>query len=203
MPLKVIFFHFCKMIKIGETLISDDLLEQFFVCDLEKCKGACCVEGDLGAPLEEDELDLLKNNFNNIVPFLTEEGKEAIEQQGLYVFDFEGDYSTPTIGGRECAYAVRGENDILRCGIELAHTRGASSFRKPVSCHLYPVRISEHKTNIAVNYDKWTICDPACTLGTSLHVPLYVFLKEALIRKFGEEWYHQLDVYAIERRIPK
>lgn len=188
------------MIKIGETLISDDVLEEFFVCDIEKCKGACCVEGDLGAPLEENELDELKQNFNGIAPFLTEEGRHEIEKQGLYVFDFEGDYSTPTINGRECAYAIYDEKGFLKCGIELAYENGKSDFSKPISCHLYPVRISKNITNIAVNYDQWHICNPACILGHELKVPLYKFLKDALIRKFGKEWYGQLEAYAHERK---
>jgi hypothetical protein len=188
------------MIKIGETLISDDVIEEFFVCDIEKCKGACCVEGDLGAPLEESELDELKRNFNGIAPFLTEEGRHEIEKQGLYVFDFEGDYSTPTINGKECAYAIFDEKGILKCGIELAYEKGKSDFNKPISCHLYPVRISKNITNIAVNYDQWHICNPACILGHELKVPVYRFLKDALIRKFGTEWYEQLEAYAQERK---
>jgi len=188
------------MIKIGDTLISDDVLEEFFVCDIEICKGACCVEGDLGAPLEENELDELKKNFNGIAPYLTEEGLREIEKQGLYVFDFEGDYSTPTIKGKECAYAICDEKGILKCGIELAYENGKSDFSKPISCHLYPVRISKNITNIAVNYDQWHICNPACILGRELKVPVYRFLKDALIRKFGKAWYDQLEAYARDRK---
>jgi hypothetical protein len=188
------------MIKIGSTLISDDLLERFFVCDLEKCKGACCVEGDLGAPLDVEELDRLRENYNEIMPFLSQKGREEIEKQGPYVFDAEGDYSTPTIGGRECAYAIYDERGILRCGIETAYEKGKSRFRKPISCHLYPVRISKNTTNVAVNYDKWDICNPACILGAALNLPVYQFLKDALIRKFGQDWYDQLERYAKEKK---
>ena len=188
------------MIKIGDTLISDDVLEEFFVCDIEKCKGACCVEGDLGAPLEENELDELKQNFNGIAPYLTEEGLREIEKQGLYVFDFEGDYSTPTIKGKECAYAIYDEKGILKCGIELAFENGKSDFSKPISCHLYPARISHNSTNIAVNYDQWHICNPACILGHELKVPVYRFLKDALVRKFGKAWYNQLEAYGRDRK---
>jgi hypothetical protein len=186
------------MIKIGDTLISDDILGTSFVCDLEKCKGACCVEGDLGAPLEEEELDKLESNFNGIAPFLKEDGRREIEKQGFYVYDFEGDYSTPTINGRECAYAIYDEENILRCGIEIAYENGKSDFNKPISCHLYPVRISTNTTNIAVNYDNWHICNPACLLGEALKIPVYKFLKNALVRKFGIEWYDQLVKYAEE-----
>jgi len=198
----LIFIHFCTMIKIGDTLISEDVLESYFVCDLEKCKGACCVEGDLGAPLDEEELDKLKENFEGIAPFLTERGRKEIERQGLYIFDLEGDYSTPTIDGRECAYAIYGEKGILKCGIELAYENGKSNFRKPISCHLYPVRISKNTTSIAINYDKWDICNPACVLGAQLNVPVYLFLREALVQKFGREWYNQLEKYAEEKNKP-
>jgi hypothetical protein len=187
------------MIKIGDTLISDDLLEEFFVCDMEKCKGACCVEGDLGAPLEKEELEILEKNYEGIAPFLRDKGRAEIQRQGLYVFDFEGDYSTPTIKGRECAYALYDEKGILKCGIEIAYENGRSDFSKPISCHLYPVRISKNVTNIAVNYDKWHICNPACNLGFELKIRVYQFLKEALIRKFGIEWYNRLDEYAKEK----
>jgi hypothetical protein len=188
------------MIKIGDTLISDDVLEEFFVCDIEKCKGACCVEGDLGAPLDEDELEKLKKNINGIAPYLTEEGRQEIEKQGLYVYDFEGDYSTPTIRGKECAYAIYDEKGSLKCGIELAYENGKSDFSKPISCHLYPIRISNNITNIAVNYDQWHICNPACILGRELKMPVYRFLKDALIRKFGNAWYDQLEAYAQETK---
>ena len=187
------------MIKIGETLISDDVLENFFLCDLEVCKGACCVEGDLGAPLEIEELKALEDNYGKIKPFLSEEGRKAIEKQGLYILDFEGDYSTPTIGGKECAFAIYDENGSLKCGIEKAHELGTIDFKKPISCHLYPIRISKNITNIAVNYDQWHICNSACLLGEKLKVPLYQFLKEPLIRKFGEEWYSQLVSYAQDK----
>jgi hypothetical protein len=184
------------MIKIGDTLISDDILEAFFVCDVEKCKGACCVEGDLGAPLEKEELDKLESNYEGIAPFLMEEGRAEIKRQGLYILDFEGDYSTPTIKGRECAYAIYDKSGIIKCGIEVAFEKGESDFSKPISCHLYPIRISKHVANLAVNYDQWHICDPACILGAELKVPVYQFLKDALVRKFGIDWYNQLDKYA-------
>jgi hypothetical protein len=180
------------MIVIGNTLISEDILENFFVCDLDKCKGACCVEGDLGAPLEKSELKQLEMIYEKVKPYLSEAGLQAIEQQGHYIRDYEGDFSTPTIEGRECAYAVYDKSGILKCGIEQAYLDGRIKFRKPVSCHLYPVRVKKYKGFTAVNYDRWHICDPACVLGKELGVPLYLFLKDALIRKFGREWYEQL-----------
>lgn len=178
--------------KVGEVLVSDDVKSVEFVCHLEKCKGACCVEGELGAPLEEDELPVMKEIQSAVAPYLTEDGKKAIAEQGPYLLDEDGDYSTPTIGGRECAYAHYDAKGVLKCGIEQAYLDGKISYRKPISCHLYPVRITKKKDFEAVNYHKWSICSDACTLGKSLQVPLYKFLKDPLIRKYGEQWYAEL-----------
>jgi len=191
------------MIKINDTLVSDELIERFFVCDLERCKGACCVEGDLGAPLEKDELKLIHDSFKYVSPYISDESKIQIKKQGHYIKDFEGDYSTPTIKGRECVYAVYGDKGILHCGFELAWKDGKSTFRKPISCHLYPVRIKSDIHNYLVNYDKWSICNPACKLGKAVNVPLYLFVKEALIRKFGSEWFNKLDRIANKRNANK
>jgi hypothetical protein len=180
------------MIKVGEILVSDDVAKKEFVCNLEKCKGACCVEGDYGAPLEEDELEILKKIYPKVKPYLTPEGIAAIEEQGTHVLDPDGDYSTPTIGGRECAYAHYDTKGVLKCGIEEAYNDGKVKWKKPISCHLYPIRITKKKEFEAVNYHKWHICSAACTLGKELQVPLYKFLKDPLIRKYGEAWYKQL-----------
>lgn len=180
------------MILIDKTVISDDIGDNFFVCHLEKCKGACCVEGDLGAPLEENELAVLDDIYEKVKPYLSEEGKQAIANQGTYVLDEENEYSTPTINGKECAYAVYDEKGILKCGIELAYRDKKTDFQKPISCHLYPVRITRYDQYEAINYSRWHICSAACTLGESLGVPLYKFLKEPLIRKYGEGWYREL-----------
>lgn len=186
------------MIKVGEILVSDDVRDVEFVCNLEKCKGACCVEGDLGAPLEENELEIMKEITPQVLPYLSEEGRKAIAEQGSYILDEDGDYSTPTIGGRECAYAIYDEKGVLKCGIEQAWQDGRVSFRKPISCHLYPIRITKRRGMEALNYHRWSICSAACALGKSLQVPLYKFLKEPLIRKYGEAWYAEL-VEAIEQ----
>lgn len=181
------------MIQVGEILVSDDIKEVEFVCNLEKCKGACCVEGDLGAPLEEDELETMKSIQSAIKPYLTKEGLAAIKEQGPYILDEDGDYSTPTIGGKECAYALYDQKGVLKCGIEQAYLDGKVEFRKPISCHLYPIRITKNTKGFeAVNYHKWSICSAACALGQSLQVPLYKFLKEPLIRKYGQSWYDEL-----------
>ncbi|MEM6524930.1 MAG: DUF3109 family protein [Bacteroidota bacterium] len=180
------------MIELEKTILSDDIKEQFFVCNLEKCKGACCVEGDLGAPLEQDELPILKEIYDTVKPYLSKEGINAIEEQGTYVLDEDGDYSTPTVDGKECAYAVYDDRGILKCGIEQAHLEGKIDFKKPISCHLYPIRTTKYSEFEALNYDRWDICSPACDLGSQLNVPVYKFLKEPLIRKYGKDWYDEL-----------
>jgi len=190
------------MIKVGEVLVSDDIKTVEFVCHLEKCKGACCVEGDLGAPLEEDELAIMKKIQRKIRPYLTPDGIKAIEEQGPYILDEDGDYSTPTIKGRECAYAHYDAKGMLKCGIEQAYLDGKIKYRKPISCHLYPIRITKKKDFEAVNYHKWSICSDACSFGKSLKVPLYKFLKDPLIRKYGEDWYEEL-VKVIEQPVSK
>lgn len=180
------------MIKVGEVLVSDDIKEKEFVCNLEKCKGACCVEGDYGAPLEDDELEILKEIYPQVKSYLTQEGIKAIEEQGTHVLDDDGDFSTPTIGGKECAYSIYDEKGILKCGIEQAYYDKKISWKKPISCHLYPIRITKKKNFEAVNYHKWDICSPACTFGKELGVPIYKFLKDPLIRKYGQAWYDEL-----------
>ncbi len=180
------------MIEHGRTLLSDDIKEKFFVCNLSKCKGACCVEGDLGAPLEKNELPVLDEIYEEVAPYLSPEGRKAIEEQGKHVLDDEGDFSTPTIDGKECAYAIYDEKKILKCGIEQAWMEKKVSFKKPISCHLYPIRVTKYETLDALNYDQWSICNDACSLGESLQIPVYEFLREALTRKYGTKWYSDL-----------
>lgn len=180
------------MIQIDDTIISTDLLKNEFVCNLQKCKGICCVEGDSGAPLEEDELEILDNIFEDVKPFLRKEGVAAIEEQGTFIRDDDGDWVTPLVNNAECAYVIFDEKGITKCGIEKAYEAGATDFQKPVSCHLYPVRVQKYKAFTAVNYHQWEICSDACTLGKQLNVTVAEFLKVPLIRKFGEEWYEQL-----------
>jgi hypothetical protein len=180
------------MILVENTVISDDIKEKFFVCNLDKCKGACCVEGDLGAPLEEEELAIMDEIYEKVKPYMSEEGIKAVEEQGTYIKDWEGDYSTTTIGGKECAFAFYDEKGILKCAIEQAHIDGKTDFKKPISCHLYPIRITKYENYEALNYDQWSICSDACTFGAELGVPVYKFLKDPLIRKYGEAWYAEL-----------
>ena len=186
------------MIVIGNTVVSDDIADKFFVCELSKCKGACCVEGDLGAPLEVDELLMLEQVYDKVKPYMSKEGVKAVEEQGLYIKDWEGDFSTTTIGDRECAYAIW-ESGILKCAIEQAYYDKKIDFKKPISCHLYPIRVTVYEQYDALNYDRWHICSDACQHGKELGVPLYKFLKDPLTRKYGEEWYTEL-VEKIEKK---
>ncbi len=180
------------MIEIGDTILSDDIADQYFVCDLVKCKGACCVEGDLGAPLEKEELPILDKYLDIIKPYLSDEGRATIEKEGPYLLDEEGDYSTTTIQGKECAFAIYEANGILKCGIEKAWLDKKIDFQKPISCHLYPIRAKKYDKFTALNYDRWDICSPACHHGNVLKVPLFKFLKGPLVRKFGDQWYEKL-----------
>lgn len=181
------------MLQIKDTLISQDLLEQKFFCDLEKCKGACCVKGDAGAPLTREEVELLPKIISKIYPYLRKAGVDSIEKLGTHVIDEENETVTPLVNGKECAYVVF-EKGIAKCGIEQAFDAGIITFRKPVSCHLYPVRIRRYEQFIAVNYDKWDICEPARKLGERLKVLVHTFVRDALIRRFSEDWYMHLKV---------
>lgn len=186
------------MFQLGKTIISDDLLEKDFVCNISACKGVCCVAGEAGAPLEQKELDILDREFENIKPFLRPEGIAAIKEQGTWVERESGELETPLVNDAECAYATFKEDGTALCGIETAYRDGKTTFYKPISCHLYPARIQEYTDFKAVNYHKWQICDDACDLGTELGVPVYKFLKEPLIRKFGQKWYAELEEIAKE-----
>ena len=184
------------MIIVQDKLVSDDIVEQQFICNLSACKGACCWEGDYGAPVEEAEKPVLDAIFEQLKPFLTPEGIAAVEAQGKYTFyNGMGDFGTPLIDGGPCAYLTRDVLGIAKCGIELAWRAGATDFQKPISCHLYPIRIEKFEAfgSEALNYDRWEICSAACTLGEKEQVPVYVFLKDALVRKYGAEFYEELD----------
>lgn len=185
------------MILINNVLVSEDLIQNEFVCNLTACKGACCVEGDLGAPLETEELEILDKIWPKVKPYVPEKGQKAISEQGKWLEHEEGEYSTPLVKGKECAYTVF-EKGIAFCAIEKAFQDGKVDFRKPVSCHLYPIRINTNqKTRVVrANYDRWNICSPACDYGKKLSVPVYKFLKEPIIRRFGQAFYEELDSIA-------
>jgi len=181
------------MLEIGDKLISDDLFEKRFVCDLSACKGACCIEGDAGAPLDEEELERLDEVYDEVRPYLSEVGQQAIEKQGLFVVDHDGEYVTPLINGAECAYTVFDQAGTAKCGIEQAYRDGKTKWMKPISCHLYPIRLLKLSEHTALNYHQWPICAPACDCGDKLDVKVYRFLKEPLTRKFGAEFFEQLE----------
>jgi Protein of unknown function (DUF3109) len=184
------------MFQLGKTIVSEDIIEKDFVCNLSACKGACCIDGDAGAPLDKAEVKILEDIYPLVKPFLRKEGIEAIEQQGTSITTDFGDFETPLINGADCAYVIFDEKKTALCAIEEAYNQGEIKWKKPVSCHLYPIRVREYTEFSGVNYDKWEICDDACTLGKELQVPIYKFVKEALIRKFGEDWYAELEKVA-------
>ncbi len=186
------------MFQLGKTIVSEDLIEKDFVCNLNACKGACCIEGEAGAPITEEEVEILKEIYPKVKPFLRPEGIVAIEKQGTYIKTDLDELETPLVDGKECAYVTFTDRGIASCGIEDAFNAGAIDFRKPISCHLYPVRVQDYSEFAAVNYHRWPICDDACTLGKKLKVPVYKFVKTALIRKFGENWYAELEKVASE-----
>lgn len=180
------------MFQIGKTLVSEELLKEEFVCNLAKCKGICCVKGDAGAPLDFEELDILDDIYEDVKPFLRKEGIDVIEQEGKYTIDEDGEWTTPLVNHQECAYLVFEENGYSKCGIEKAYEAGVIDYKKPISCHLYPVRVKEYSNFSAVNYHVWDICSDACTLGKELQVNVAQFTKDALVRKFGQAWYDEL-----------
>ena len=186
------------MFQIGKTIISEDIIENDFVCNLSACKGECCVAGDAGAPLEKEEVKILEDIYDTVKPFLRKEGIEAIEKQGTYIVQENGDLETPLVNGAECAYVTFDDKNTALCGIEEAYNKGLVDWKKPISCHLYPVRVEAYSDFAAVNYHRWPICDDACSLGKELQVPTYKFVKQALIRKFGEDWYAELEKVAEE-----
>jgi hypothetical protein len=190
------------MLQIENTLISLDLVTSHFSCNLKVCRGACCVTGDSGAPLEQFEAEILDSIFPILKPFLREESINAIEKQGTSVIDFENDRVTPLINGKECAYTLF-ENGIARCAIEKAYTQQVIDFRKPVSCYLYPVRIRKYSHFDAVNYDRWDICKAAITRGDKLDMPVYRFAQKPLIQHFGEKWFNLLAIAAKDLTIEK
>jgi len=184
------------MFQLGKTIISEDIIKKDFVCNLSACKGACCVDGDAGAPLELEETKILEAIYPKVKPFLRKEGIAAIEAQGTFTTNDWGEHETTLIDGADCAYVIFDKKGTALCGIEEAYNQGAVDWKKPVSCHLYPIRVKDYTEFSAVNYHKWEICDDACTLGKELQVPVYKFVKQALIRKFGEDWYMELEKVA-------
>ena len=186
------------MLQIDDTIISLDLLDEYFVCDLDTCKGICCIEGDDGAPLEDSEVLIIEKLLPVIWDDLTEKSKEVIKLQGVSYIDDDGEPVTSIVHGAECVFTYTDESGKCKCAIEKAFREGKTDFYKPISCHLYPVRLRKYNDYVAVNYHRWKVCNCARKLGNKLSVPVYLFLKEPLIRKFGEEWFEQLEMAAVE-----
>ena len=184
------------MFQLGKTIVSEDILSKDFACNLSACKGACCVEGDAGAPLSKQEAVILNDIYPKVKSFLRKEGIKSIEKQGTSIVTDDDEIETPLIEDGDCAYVFFDKNKIALCAIEEAYNHGEITFKKPISCHLYPIRVKDYSEFSAVNYHKWQICDDACILGKELEVPVYKFVKDALVRKFGEDWYSELEKVA-------
>lgn len=179
-------------------LVSDEVFDSYFVCDLGACKGACCVEGEGGAPLEPEEIPVLEELWPTLTDFFEPEGRAVLEAEGAWVRGPDGTLETPLVNGRECAYLHYTPEGIATCGLEVAYNNNRSPFRKPVSCHLYPIRAAKKGEFTLLYYHKWGICNPACTNGAQLRVPLYQFAKAALIRAYGEELFEAMEAYAAQ-----
>ncbi len=187
------------MIAIDNVLLSDKIISEQFVCDLTKCKGACCVDGDAGAPLDRKELKEIDAVFDEVLPYLNNISKKEIERQGRFVYDREFGWVTPTIDSKICVYGITDNNGIVKCGIEQAYLDGKIKWKKPISCHLFPIIVKKSKDGITelANYEpREDHCKAACSLGKKLKVPVYEFLKEPLVRKFGEPFYEALEATA-------
>lgn len=188
------------MIAIDNILISEEIIEEQFVCDLNKCKGGCCEEGDAGAPLAKEELDLVLENFEVFKQYMSEEGLKEVERNGKYRYDKDFGWVTPTIGSGICAFGVKDKNGIILCAIEQAFIDKKIKWKKPISCHLYPIKVSKSNWDKDIEFLNYIpregLCSPACGLGKKLKVPVFVFLKEALLRKYGEEFYKALEAVA-------
>lgn len=181
------------MIEIDDKIVSIDILQEHFACDISKCKGICCVEGNAGAPLDIDEVDTLEQEYPNYKPYMRPEGIAAIERDGFMVVDSDGDYTTPLIDDADCAYSIC-ENGVTLCAIEKAYREGKCSFMKPISCHLYPIRLINFANGgVGLNYHRWSVCSSACANGKALGIPIYKSLRTPIIRRFGEEFYSALE----------
>ena len=180
------------LVEIGNKIVSTDVFSEQFTCDLNKCKGACCVKGIGGAPLNENEVDKIQNNIEKIKPYMSKSGIETVNREGVYYLDEEDTPATKLIDKKECCFVYFDEDEIAKCSIEMAYKAGDINFNKPESCHLYPIRIKEFNEFTAINYETWDICSPACSLGKSLKVPVYQFLKEPIIRVFGSSFFEEL-----------
>ena len=181
------------IIEIGKVLVSSDILDKHFVCDLNACKGACCVEGDDGAPINQEEIDLLEEHLDAVKPYMTQAGIDVVDDQGVFYMDRFNEPVTSLVDDSACAFVTIDDKGFTKCGIEQAYREDKIPFNKPISCHLYPIRVSKFSTFESLNYDRWSICDAACSLGEQLKVPVYKFLKEPIIRAYGHTFFNELE----------
>lgn len=186
------------MFQIGDAIVASDIIEENFLCDLSACMGECCVEGDAGAPLEEDEVKIIEDLLSEVWDDLSPAAQAVIKEHGVAYRDHDGDMVTSIVNGKDCVFTYYDEKGICKCAIEKAYREGRTSFYKPISCHLYPIRLQKYKDFTAVNYHRWSICKAAVLLGKKEGLKVYEFLKEPLIRRFGEDWYNELVLVAEE-----
>ena len=188
-------YHLCiVLIELGDKVISTQIFDRKFVCDLNACKGACCVAGDAGAPLTIEEVSIIEEAIDEIKPFMRQEGIDVVDTDGVFYMDQDNEPVTALINGGECAFVTFDDKGIAKCAIEEAHAAGEIDFKKPISCHLYPIRVKKFNEFTALNYDQWDICASACECGEKLDVPVYRFLKEPIIRAYGEEFFDELCI---------
>ncbi len=186
------------MFLIQNTLVSLDVLEKEFCCDLDKCRGCCCIEGDAGAPISDDEVKEVEQILPQLLPDMTKEAREIVAKQGISYLDPSGERVTSIVNDKDCVFARTDHNGWCYCLIEKAYNAGKINFKKPISCHLYPIRLTKVGDYIGVEYHRWDICHCARQLGKKLHTPLYQFLREPLIRRFGHAWFDELELTANE-----
>lgn len=182
------------MIQIDDAIVALDVIEKKFLCDLSACMGECCVEGDSGAPLENEEVEKLREVLPLVWDDLSPKAQELIKSTDVAYRDYDGEMVTSIVDGKDCVFTYYDEKGVCKCAIEKAYREGKTDFYKPISCHLYPIRLQKYRDFTAVNYHKWSVCKAAVVLGEKHGLKIYQFLKEPLIRKFGEAWYEQLSI---------
>jgi len=189
------------LLEVQDKVVSIDLFEKKFVCDLTACKGACCIEGDAGAPLTFEEVSIMEDDLEKIKPFMRPEGIAAVEETGVFYMDWDNEPVSTLVNEKECAFVTFDEKGTALCAIEQAHKAGVTEFKKPISCHLYPIRVKKYNDFTALNYNEWNICKSACACGDKLDVKVYKFLKEPIVRAFGEEFFTELE--SVDKEIEK
>ena len=189
------------LVELNDTIISAEIFKRKFVCDLTACKGACCIEGDAGAPLTFEEVSIMEDDLEKIKPFMRPEGIAAVEETGVFYMDWDNEPVSTLVNEKECAFVTFDDKGTALCAIEQAHKAGKTEFKKPISCHLYPIRVKKYNEFTALNYNEWNICKSACACGDKLDVKVYIFLKEPIVRAFGEDFFTELET--VDKEIEK